>query len=148
MEWIIPFNSIDKLSVYANFAHELSTLSKCTKRKVAALLIDNNGQRILSMGINGGPAGGLDCLCAVSNSKYSCVHAEANALAKCTLPLNDATLLCTLSPCITCAALIINSGIKRVIYLEEWKNLDGVKLLREHDIDVVYFRREDKLICR
>lgn len=119
-----------RTKVLARFAKDLATLSKCEDRKVAALIVNEDGTQIYSMGINGGPKGGPQCLC-VMGDKYTCIHAEANAIAKCTSTDERKVLICTLAPCITCASLIANNGIYRVFYLEDYKDNAGIKLLTE-----------------
>lgn len=126
-----------KMDVFINFACGLATLSKCTERFVAAIIVDADWQQVYSIGINGGPVGGDNCLCAMSAGKYSCIHAEANALAKCKADTKGATMICTLSPCVTCASLAINSGIKTFIYIDEWKDTTGIKLMQQAGIDVL-----------
>ena len=124
------FSHKARLKVFVRFVTELASLSKCTDRSVAAIIVDRAGTQVYSIGVNGGPAGGIDCLCDPSN-KYTCAHAEANALAKCAVDLKDKIMLCTLSPCVTCATLIINSGISGVIYLEAYRDLSGIYLLQQ-----------------
>lgn len=124
-----------KLEVFARFVEDLATLSKCTKRQVAAISINSTGTQVLSIGINGGPAGGIDCLCTLE-TKYSCIHAEAQCIAKTTSTTGDKIMLCTLSPCITCAALIINSGYQSFYYIEDWKDPAGLRILRDAGIYV------------
>ncbi len=119
----------DKLLVFKEFATSLATLSHCEQRGVAALIIDEDLQQIYSIGVNGGVAKGIQCLCTLPG-KETCVHAEAQALAKCTTDVRGKTVIVTLSPCITCATLMINSGIARVYYVDEWKDIRGLDLLR------------------
>lgn len=118
-----------RLHVLARFAKDLAMLSKCVDRGVAALIVNEDGTQIYSMGINGGPKGGPQCLCILGD-KYSCIHAEANALAKCTSTDERKVMICTLAPCITCASLIANAGIYRVFYLEDYKDNKGIALLQ------------------
>lgn len=119
--------------VFGRFVKDLATLSKCEQRGVAAIITDRGGSQIYAIGINGGPVGGAQCLCNLGG-KYSCVHAEANAIAKDRSYDTDKTMFVTLSPCPTCAALMINSGIRRLFYIEKWKDTSGLKLLQEAGI--------------
>lgn len=118
-----------RLAVLARFTKDLATLSKCEDRGVAALIVNEDGTQIYSMGINGGPKGGPQCLCSLGD-KYTCIHAEANAIAKCTSSDTRKVMICTLAPCVTCASLIANNGIYRVFYLEDYKDNLGIKLLQ------------------
>ena len=112
--------------------------SYCKRRQVGALLIKD--KMIISDGYNGTPSG-FDNNCEdENNSSFPYVlHAEANAITKVARSNNSsdgATLYVTASPCIECAKLIIQAGIKRVVYGEQYRLLDGVDLLRKAGIDV------------
>lgn len=124
-----------RTAVLARFTRDLATLSKCEDRHVAALITNADGTQIYSMGINGGPMGGVQCLCSLGE-KYTCIHAEANALAKCTSLDENKVMFVTLSPCVTCAALIANSGVKHLFYIEDYKSDLGLNLLRAQGIGV------------
>ena len=124
-----------RTAVLARFTKDLATLSKCEDRRVAALITNADGTQIYSMGINGGPKGGVQCLCSLGE-KYTCIHAEANAIAKCTSLDENKVMFVTISPCVTCAALIANSGIKRLFYIEDYKSDLGLNLLRAQGIGV------------
>lgn len=121
--------------VMSRFARSLSTLSKCEERKVGAVITDSTGNQIYAIGINGGPKGGPQCLCHMGG-KYGCVHAEANAISKDHSEDTEKVMFLTLSPCPACAALMINHNIKRVFYLERWKDDSGIKLLKEAGVTV------------
>ena len=124
-----------KLQVFAAFVDNLSKLSKCKERQVAAVITDKSMMQVYSIGLNGGAKGLDDCLCETSG-KYGCVHAEINALIKCRSDAADKVMFVTLSPCVACAAAIINApgSFSAVYYLEEWKNDEGLKLLRKSGI--------------
>ena len=112
--------------------------SYCKRRQVGALLVKD--KMIISDGYNGTPSG-FDNNCEdENNSSFPYVlHAEANAITKVARSNNSsdgATLYVTASPCIECAKLIIQAGIKRVVYGEQYRLLYGVDLLRKAGIDV------------
>lgn len=121
--------------IMMKFAIDLATLSKCTERHVAAIITDEYFHQVYSIGINGGPAKGLDCLCTLGG-KYGCVHAEAQAIAKSIAADKRKIMFITLSPCAACATLIVNGGFSRVYYLEEWKDPAGLKILQSAGIRV------------
>lgn len=127
-----------RLKVFKNFTLELASLSKCTERQVAAIIVDKNLTQVLSIGINGGPAGLVDCMCKLGD-KYSCVHAEMNALVKCSSDLEDKVMIVTLSPCKMCAAAIINApgSFSRVYYVYPWKDHTGIQLLNKAGIPTI-----------
>lgn len=119
--------------------------SYCERRKVGALIVKN--KMIISDGYNGTPTG-FENVCEDENnvSKPYVLHAEANAITKIARSHNSsdgATLYVTASPCIECAKLIIQSGIRRVVYGEKYRLTDGLDLLERAGIEVVYLPMED-----
>jgi len=131
-------------SRYMRMARIWAENSYCDRRKVGALLVKN--QMIISDGYNGTPSG-FENNCEDENnvSKPYVLHAEANAITKVARSHNSsdsATLYVTASPCIECAKLIIQAGIKRVVFGEQYRIMDGVELLIRAKIDVVYLEKE------
>ena len=126
----------ERLTVFKDFVSSLSTLSKCKERAVAAVITDSNLSQVYSIGINGGPKGGTNCLCA-PDKRYGCTHAEINALVKCLCPDTDKIMIISVSPCVQCATAIINApgGFQAVYWIEEWKNKDGIHLLNDAKIE-------------
>ncbi|HOG04988.1 MAG TPA: dCMP deaminase family protein [Paludibacter sp.] len=123
---------------YMRMARIWAENSYCERRKVGALLVKN--KMIISDGYNGTPSG-FENNCEDENnmSKPYVLHAEANAITKVARSHNSsegATLYVTASPCMECAKLIIQSGIKRVVYGEEYRIMDGVELLERAGIEV------------
>lgn len=128
----------NRLRILANFTKELAGSSKCTERKVAAIITDTDLSQVHSIGINGGPRKLIDCMC-VTDGKYGCVHAEINCLIKNNYTGSDKVMICTLAPCKQCAAAIINdpNGFVTVYYIEDWKEDTGLKLLSAAGINVI-----------
>ena len=125
---------------YLEMARIWAKNSYCTRRQVGALVVKNN--MIISDGYNGTPSG-FENVCEDDNgiTKPYVLHAEANAITKLARSSNNsdgATIYITASPCIECAKLIIQSGIKRVVYGEKYRLTDGVDLLERAGIEVVY----------
>jgi len=123
---------------YMRMARIWAENSYCERRKVGALLVKD--KMIISDGYNGTPSG-FENNCEDENnmSRPYVLHAEANAITKVARSHNSsdgATLYVTASPCMECAKLIIQSGIKRVVYGEEYRIMDGVKLLERAGIAV------------
>ena len=114
--------------------------SYCKRRQVGCLLVKD--KMIISDGYNGTPTGfENDCETEDNRSKPYVLHAEANAITKVAKSSNSSdgsTLYVTDSPCIECSKLIIQAGIKRVIYAREYRLTDGVDLLRRAGIEVVF----------
>jgi dCMP deaminase len=125
---------------YIRMAQIWAENSYCNRRKVGALIVKD--KMIISDGYNGTPAG-FENVCEDENglTKPYVLHAEANAITKIACSSNSskgATMYVTTSPCIECAKLIIQAGIKRVIYSEKYRLEDGLDLLRRANIEVVY----------
>ena len=125
---------------YIRMAQIWAENSYCSRRKVGALIVKD--KMIISDGYNGTPAG-FENVCEDENglTKPYVLHAEANAITKIACSNNSskgATMYVTTSPCIECAKLIIQAGIKRVIYSEKYRLEDGLDLLRRANIEVVY----------
>jgi dCMP deaminase len=117
-------------SVYLNIAKEISTLSHCQRAKVGAVIVKDGN--IVSFGYNGTPSS-MDNCCENGDATISeVIHAEMNAIlkaAKSGYSVNGATLYLTLSPCKECSKLILQSGIERVLYLEEYRDVSGIEFL-------------------
>ena len=114
--------------------------SYCRRRQVGALLVKD--RMIISDGYNGTPSG-FENICEDESgaTKPYVLHAEANAISKVAKSGNSsdgATLYVTASPCIECAKLIIQAGIKRVVYSEKYRLEDGINLLKRAGIEVIY----------
>ena len=130
-----------KLDVrYLRMARIWAENSYCQRRQVGALVVKN--KMIISDGYNGTPTG-FENVCEDENnvSKPYVLHAEANAITKLARSNNNsdgATIYITASPCIECAKLIIQAGIKRVIYSEHYRLEDGIELLKRAGIEVEY----------
>ena len=130
--------------LYMRMARTWAENSYCVRRKVGALLVKD--QMIISDGYNGTPSGFENVCEDEHNVSYPYVlHAEANAISKVARSNNSsdrATLYVTASPCLECSKLIIQAGIKRAVYGEEYRLTDGVNLLRKAGIEVVRLQEE------
>lgn len=125
---------------YLRMASIWAENSYCQRRKVGALIVKD--KMIISDGYNGTPSG-FENVCEDENNvtKPYVLHAEANAITKIARSSNNsdgATLYVTDSPCIECAKLIIQAGIKRVIYARDYRLSDGVDLMRRAGIEVIH----------
>ena len=123
---------------YLEMAAVWAKNSYCTRRQVGAILVKD--RMIISDGYNGTPSG-FENVCEDENgvTKPYVLHAEANAITKVAKSGNSsdgATLYITDSPCMECAKLIIQAGIRRVVYAREYRIVDGVDLLRRAGIEV------------
>ncbi|MGI9530132.1 deoxycytidylate deaminase [Lutimonas sp.] len=125
---------------YLKMAKEWSKLSHCKRKQVGALIV--KGKMIISDGYNGTPTGFDNCCEDEDGStKWHVLHAEANAILKVassTQACEGATLYITLSPCKDCSKLIHQSGIKRVVYANAYKDESGIDFLRKANIEILY----------
>ncbi len=125
---------------YLEMARTWAKNSYCIRRQVGALIVKD--RMIISDGYNGTPEG-FENVCEDENNKTKpyVLHAEANAITKVAKSNNSsdgATLYITTSPCVECAKLIIQSGIRRVVYSDSYHSDDGIELLKKAKIEVCY----------
>ena len=125
---------------YLRMARIWSENSYCVRRQVGALVVKD--KMVISDGYNGTPSG-FENVCEDENNvtKPYVLHAEANAITKLARSNNNSegsTLYVTASPCLECSKLIIQAGIKRVVYGEEYRLSDGLDLLHRANIEVKY----------
>jgi len=127
---------------YLRIATEWGKLSYCKRKQVGAIIVRD--KMIISDGYNGTPSGFENCCEDEENlTKWYVLHAEANAIlkvARSTQSCEGATLYITLSPCKECSKLIHQSGIKRVVYLDEYKDTSGVDFLRKAGVEAEHLQ--------
>ena len=131
---------------YLKMALEWAKLSHCKRKQVGALIVKNG--MIISDGYNGCPSG-FENNCEDENgeTKWYVLHAEANAIlkvAKSTQNCKGATLYLSMSPCKECSKLILQAGISRVVYLNEYKDKSGINFLKKANIEVIHFKQENE----
>lgn len=136
----MPFQS-ELDSVYIGTALLHARLSKAVRKQVGACLVTPSGTTLT--GYNGTPSG-TDNTCEddQGKTKSEVLHAELNCLMKAAkegVSVTNSTLYVTLSPCMQCSAMMLQAGIKRVVYLEEYRDLSGTEYLDNHGIMVEKF---------
>lgn len=124
---------------YLRMAQTWSELSHCTRKQVGAIIVKDG--MIISDGFNGTPSGFDNC-CEdeAGNTLWYVLHAEANAIlkvAKSTHNCQDATIYLTLSPCKDCSKLMVQSGIKRLVFIHGYKDQSGVDFLKDAGVEIV-----------
>ena len=128
---------------YLRMAQEWGKLSHCTRKQVGSLIVKDN--MIISDGYNGTPSGYTNsCEDDKGETHWYVLHAEANAIlkvAKSTQSANGATLYITLSPCKECSKLIIQAGITRVVYHNQYKDTSGIDFLAEYGIALHHIKK-------
>ena len=131
---------------YMKMALEWAQLSHCNRKQVGALIVKDN--MIISDGYNGTPSG-FENICELESgeTKWYVLHAEANAILKCAKygqSSAGSSLYLTLSPCKNCSKLIHQSGIKRVIYYNPYKDLSGIDFLKEAGVEITHLKYLNK----
>jgi dCMP deaminase len=130
---------------YLRMAREWSKLSHCNRKKVGSIIVKNG--MIISDGYNGTPSGfANECEDPNGQTHWYVLHAEANAISKVARSTNnaqDATLYLTLSPCKDCSKMILQVGIKRVVFAQLYKDGAGIGLLTDAGIVVEHIPFED-----
>ncbi|AZI34483.1 deoxycytidylate deaminase [Kaistella carnis] len=124
---------------YLKMAQVWANLSHCKRKQVGALIVKD--RMIISDGYNGTPSGFDNC-CEDENgnTQWFVLHAEANAILKLagsTQSAKDATLYLTLSPCKECSKLVLQAGIKKLVYLQDYSDNDGIEFLKNHGIEIL-----------
>jgi dCMP deaminase len=135
--------NITKHIVMMKIACDISKLSYDPKHKVGSILVKNDYTDINAIGYNGSYAGGKNSRESLESGESGFIHAEANLLIHSTLnrdTVKDYTVFLTLKPCINCAKMLINKGVKRIVILEDYINSDSEKLLRSVNIEVVFLK--------
>lgn len=132
---------------YLKMAIEWAKLSYCERKKVGALIVKD--RMIISDGYNGTPSGFENC-CEDEHGKtrWYVLHAEANAILKLagsTQSAKGATLYLTLSPCKECSKLILQAGIKKLVYIDDYSDNDGIEFLKNHGIALLKISKEHLL---
>ena len=130
---------------YLKMALEWAKLSYCKRKQVGALIVKE--RTIISDGYNGTPSGFENC-CEDENNKtkWYVLHAEANAILKIsrsTQSCEGATLYLTLSPCKECSKLIFQSGIKRVVYIQDYSDNEGLSFLKDAGVEILKISKEE-----
>ena len=123
---------------YLKMAIEWSKLSHCKRKQVGAIIVKN--KMIISDGYNGTPSGfDNSCEDKNGNTHWYVLHAEANAILKTARSNHNcsgATLYLTMSPCKECSKLIHQAGIKRLVYINKYKDIAGINFLKEAGVKI------------
>ncbi|HEY9220342.1 MAG: deoxycytidylate deaminase [Lutibacter sp.] len=127
---------------YMRMAFEWAKLSYCERKQVGAIIVKD--RMIISDGFNGTPTGFENpCEDKEGNTKWYVLHAEANAILKVassTQSCKDSTLYITMSPCKECSKLIHQSGIKRVVYANAYKDETGLEFLEKAGVELTHLK--------
>lgn len=136
---------IGRDELFVEITNLVAQRSTCWRKQVGAIVVKD--RRIITTAYNGPPSGFPHCTketCKGKNCDIS-IHAEMNAIAfaaKSGVSIEGSTMYCTMSPCINCAKVILNSGIVRVVYFEEYRLREGIELLERGGVKVEKLYRE------
>ena len=133
------------IALYKDIMNSVSKMSKCSRKKVGALVVSPDDENIIAYGWNGRPrnAKGDDCCEDDNVTKPDVIHAEMNAIAKVARSggaTDNCTLFVTMCPCPNCALLIIQSGIKTVYYQEQYRMSTGLDILTDAGVQVIQLK--------
>lgn len=128
---------------YLRMAKTWSNLSHCERKQVGAIIVKD--RMIISDGFNGTPSGFDNC-CEAENGEthWYVLHAEANAIlkvAQSTHNCQGATLYLTLSPCKDCSKLVVQAGISKVVYINEYKDNSGIQFLESAGVEIMQIEK-------
>ena len=127
--------------IWMGFAHSIARRSYDPRYQVGAVIVTKENTQVLAVGYNGNYSGGPNEVESTAPGSSGMIHAEINALLKCDYNIRGRKIMyVTLSPCKMCAKAIINAGVSRVVYDEEYRDPAGVDLLRNVGIQVGRFR--------
>ena len=133
-------------TIWIDFVKNIARRSCDPNFKVGCCIVTEDNCQVLAIGYNGDHKGGPNTRTSLNPGESGFIHAEINALIK--LDYNhpkSKKMYLTLSPCNKCAKAIINGGIKKIVYLEAYRDTSGLDLLREQGIEVVCFKNNDNL---
>ena len=131
----MPRPSMEK--VYMDFAKSLATRGTCVERQVGVVVTSRDYEQVYSVGYNGNASGRRNTCDHIGwKGSCGCIHAEQNALIKCSVKDKKKVMFMTLSPCPLCAKMMVNSGFSVVFISEVWKDLSGINILKDAGIGV------------
>jgi len=142
---------------FMNIAEDVALRSTCMRRQIGTVIVDSETKEIVATGYNGNPRGQEHCTiigCIRDIQKIpsgersevcTAVHAEQNALLQAGTRSRGATMYCLIMPCNTCAKMIVNAGIKRVVFRDGYPEQMGKNLLKELGVKVVRIKKTWRL---
>lgn len=141
-------SNLKKLKLFIDFAFRISEESYCERLKVGSVIVKNDLP--ISYGYNGTPKGDDNC-CEIDNvTKSNVIHAELNAILKMsnsTESVKDSILIITHSPCMSCASHIVNTEIKNIVYVHDYRDDKGIRYLIEKGINIYQYSYYDDQLC-
>lgn len=132
--------------IYMRLAEMISNRSTCNKKSVGCVITSADYNYVYAVGYNGNFSGGPNACDFITyrGDGCGCIHAEINALIRCTVLDRNKVMFSTVAPCPDCAKVIVNSGFKKVFYRDDWENDLGIQILKTGGIEV---EKETNNIC-
>ena len=127
--------------VYMRMAEELAKRSTCARSQVGSVITTGDLTQVLGIGYNGNARGLPNACDGVEPGKCGCIHSEANALIKAGAQVQGKTMFVTMSPCVMCAKMIVNSNVRRVYFRIEYRDALGVEVLRQGGVEACLYDR-------
>ncbi len=124
---------------YMIHAAEMAKQATCDRLHVGAVFTDAKMMRVLCSGYNGSYSGGPNGCDSTEPGNCGCIHGEVNALTKSRDDLHGSVCFVTTQPCKMCAKILVNRGVSRVVYLESYRNEEGLVILRASGVEVVKY---------
>lgn len=127
--------------VYMRMAEELAKRSTCSRLCVGTVVTDATLENVLAIGYNGNARGLPNHCDSAVPGNCGCIHSEVNALVKASGSIKDKVVFITNSPCVSCAKLMINSGVTHVFFRELYRDPSGIELLAQADVTPVEYNK-------
>lgn len=126
-------------SIHMHYALDIAQRSTCLRKKVGSVIVSPDMNQVLAIGYNGSHRGGKNECDTPEAGNCGCIHSEQNSLLKTVANPEGAICFVSLSPCKMCAKILINRGISKVVYFEEYRDLSPVKLMQDAGLVVEKF---------
>lgn len=127
--------------VYMRMAEELAKRSTCLRLQVGTVLTDRELENVVAIGYNGNARGFANRCDSSTPGKCGCIHSEMNALVKAPGHLRGKVAFVTASPCVMCAKLMIQAGVTHFFYRDQYRDPEGIHVLRQGGVTVVHYTR-------
>lgn len=125
--------------VYMRMAEELAKRSTCARSQVGSVIASGDLTQVLGIGYNGNARGLPNACDGTEPGRCGCIHSEANALIKAGAQIRDKVMFVTMSPCVMCAKMVVNSNVARVYYRSAYRDGAGLEVLRQGGVEAVRY---------
>ncbi|HVB77568.1 MAG TPA: deaminase [Candidatus Nitrosotalea sp.] len=144
VEELVPVTAVpDRIpleEVYMRMAEELAKRSTCDRNQVGTVITSSDLTQVLGIGYNGNARGLPNSCDGPEPGRCGCIHSEANALIKAGAQTPGKLVFVTVSPCVMCAKMIVNSNVLRVHYRRPYRDDSGLQVLRQGGVEAVHYQ--------